>query len=54
MKKLNVSKKLSLNKETFTSLDKGQMMNVKGGFLSIFSCKSDTIKCCPKTDRTYK
>ncbi|MFN7337175.1 MAG: class I lanthipeptide [Cyclobacteriaceae bacterium] len=32
MKKLNVSKKLSLNKETITSLDKNQMMDVKGGF----------------------
>lgn len=32
MKKLNVSKKLTLNKETITSLDKNQMANVKGGF----------------------
>ncbi len=31
MKKLNVSKKLSLNKETITSLEKNQMANVKGG-----------------------
>lgn len=54
MKKLNVSKKLSLNKETLASLSKEQMMGVKGGFLSLFSCKSKNISCCPKTDQTYK
>ncbi len=32
MKKLNVSKKLTLKKETISSLDKEQMMSVKGGF----------------------
>ncbi len=32
MKKLKISKKLSLNKETLSSLDKSEMMNVKGGF----------------------
>ncbi|MFN6089866.1 MAG: class I lanthipeptide [Cyclobacteriaceae bacterium] len=31
MKKLKISKKLSLNKETLSSLDKSEMMNVKGG-----------------------
>ena len=38
MKKLKISKKLSLNKETLSSLDKSEMMNVKGGFTSIISC----------------
>jgi hypothetical protein len=55
MKKLNVSKKLSLNKETITSLDKNQMMNVKGGFTSIISCHTSQTNdgcsgcgsCCP-------
>lgn len=31
MKKLKISNKLSLNKETLSSLDKSEMMNVKGG-----------------------
>lgn len=41
MKKLNFSKKLSLNKETVASLDKNQMANVKGGLLSIISCRTN-------------
>jgi natural product precursor len=41
MKKLNVSKKLSLNRETISSLDKNQMANVKGGFTSIISCHTN-------------
>lgn len=45
MKKLNVSKKLSLNKETLVSLDKSEMMNVKGGFTYSLS----TGKACQKS-----
>jgi natural product precursor len=41
MKKLKISKKLSLNKETLASLDKSEMMNVKGGFTSIISCHTN-------------
>ncbi|MFN8805097.1 MAG: class I lanthipeptide [Bacteroidota bacterium] len=55
MKKLKISKKLSLNKETLSSLDKSEMMNVKGGFISIISCRtrqnndgcSGCQTCCP-------
>jgi len=32
MKKLNVTTKLTLRKETLATLDKSEMMNVKGGF----------------------
>jgi len=41
MKKLKINKKLSLNKETLSSLDKSEMMNVKGGFISIISCHTN-------------
>jgi hypothetical protein len=41
MKKLKITKKLSLNKETLATLDKSQMMNVKGGFTSIISCHTN-------------
>lgn len=65
MKKLKINKKLSLNKETLTSLDKSEMMSVKGGFTSIISCHtghggsrcSGCAGCeipCPPGDKTYE
>jgi natural product precursor len=59
MKKLSFNKKLSLNKETVATLDKSQMMSVKGGFTYSLStgdrCQSDgawASCCCGRDPRT--
>lgn len=48
MKKIKLSGKLSLNKETIAKLNDEQMGSVKGGdFTSIVSCINGGSKCCP-------
>ena len=46
MKKIKLDGKLKLNKETIAKLNDEQMDSVKGGFLSIFSCKNGGSRCC--------
>lgn len=48
MKKIKLDGKLKLNKETIAKLNDEQMDSVKGGFLSIFSCKNGGSRCCPE------
>ena len=56
MKKVKFEKKLSLNKETISKLNKDQMNNVKGGqmILSLVTCRSAVSKCagCGNTCHT--
>lgn len=47
MKKIKLDGKLKLNKETIAKLNDEQMNEVKGGLLSIFSCKNGGSRCCP-------
>lgn len=49
MKKVILTGKLSLNKETVTKLNDSQMIKINGGFLSIFNCHLTAIshRGCP-------
>ncbi len=49
MKKIKLNSKLSLNKETIAKLNDEQMVGVKGGFLSLFACKT---RNCPPSGMT--
>jgi len=49
MKKITFERKLTLKKEKISTLQPGEMANIKGGddlvFLSIVSCKSNERTC---------